>query len=57
MLHYETILPSTLDLLRKIQSLDTFKETKLVGSTALALQIGQKPNLKITEKVNGYLNQ
>ena len=31
MLHYETIHPDTLELLRKIQSLEMFKDARLVG--------------------------
>lgn len=42
MLHYETISPDTLELLRRIQSLDLFKDTRLVGGTALALQLGHR---------------
>lgn len=42
MLQYETICPNTLDLLKKIQSLDFAKDLRLVGGTALALQIGHR---------------
>ena len=36
MLHFETISHDTLELLRKIQSIDILKDTRLVGGTALA---------------------
>lgn len=42
MLQYESISPNTLDLLKKIQSLDFAKDLRLVGGTALALQIGHR---------------
>lgn len=42
MLQYETICPNALDLLKKIQSLDFAKDLRLVGGTALALQIGHR---------------
>ena len=42
MLQYETICPNTLELLKKIQSLDFAKDLRLVGGTALALQIGHR---------------
>jgi len=47
MLHYETILPGTLELLKKIQSLDIFKESRLVGGTALALQLGHRQSVDL----------
>ena len=37
MLHLATLAPSTLDLLRRIQSQDAFVDTRLVGGAALAL--------------------
>ncbi len=42
MLQYESISPNTLDLLKKIQSLGFAKDLRLVGGTALALQIGHR---------------
>ena len=42
MLHYETIEPRTLELLKRIQSLKEFKDARLVGGTALALQLGHR---------------
>jgi len=47
MLHYETILPDTLELLKKIQSLEIFKESRLVGGTALALQLGHRQSVDL----------
>lgn len=47
MLHYETIHPDTLELLRKIQSLEMFKEARLVGGTALALQLGHRKSMDL----------
>lgn len=47
MLHYETIYPNTLELLKKIQSLDMFKESRLVGGTALALQLGHRVSIDL----------
>jgi len=37
MLYLETIQPDTLGLLKRIQALPIFSETRLVGGTALAL--------------------
>lgn len=42
MLHLETIAPPTLALLKKIQSLHALADTRLVGGTALALQLGHR---------------
>ncbi|MCQ2130978.1 MAG: nucleotidyl transferase AbiEii/AbiGii toxin family protein [Bacteroidales bacterium] len=47
MLHYETIHPDTLELLKKIQSLEMFKDARLVGGTALALQIGHRKSVDL----------
>lgn len=47
MLHYETIHPDTLELLKKIQSLEMFKEARLVGGTALALQLGHRKSIDL----------
>jgi len=47
MLFYETIAPETLMLLKKIQSLEEFEETRLVGGTALALQIGHRKSIDL----------
>ncbi len=42
MLHYPTIYPATLELLKKLQELDFLNEFLLVGGTSLALQIGHR---------------
>jgi len=42
MLHLETIAPDTLSLLKRIQQLPEFSDTRLVGGTALALQMGHR---------------
>lgn len=47
MLHYETISPDTLGLLKKAQSLDILQNTMLVGGTALALQIGHRVSIDL----------
>lgn len=47
MLYRETVNPETLDLLTQLQSLEEFKETRLVGGTALALQIGHRKSIDL----------
>ncbi|MBQ0053981.1 MAG: nucleotidyl transferase AbiEii/AbiGii toxin family protein [Bacteroidales bacterium] len=47
MLYTETVLPDTLELLKNIQSLDEFSEVRLVGGTALALQIGHRKSIDL----------
>jgi predicted nucleotidyltransferase component of viral defense system len=47
MLYLETISTDTLGLLRKIQSLEIFRETRLVGGTALALQYGHRKSIDL----------
>lgn len=47
MLHFETIEPATLDLLKQIQSIPEFAETRLVGGTALALQLGHRKSIDL----------
>lgn len=47
MLHRETVKPETLDLLKRLQSLEEFKQTRLVGGTALALQIGHRKSIDL----------
>lgn len=42
MLHLSTVEPSTLELLRKLQQLPELQKTRLVGGTALALQLGHR---------------
>lgn len=47
MLHYSTIEPTTLELLRQLMSMEEFSETRLVGGTALALQFGHRKSIDI----------
>ena len=47
MLHLETIEPNTLELLRKLQSLPIFEHSRLVGGTALALQLGHRKSIDL----------
>jgi hypothetical protein len=47
MLHFETIEPRTLDLLIKIQTIQIFSDLRLVGGTALALQIGHRKSIDL----------
>ena len=47
MLHLETIEPETLALLRRIQSHPALAETRLVGGTALALQLGHRVSVDL----------
>ncbi|NEN23527.1 nucleotidyl transferase AbiEii/AbiGii toxin family protein [Cryomorpha ignava] len=42
MLHYTTIHPETLQLLKRLQEIDYLSNFRLVGGTALALQIGHR---------------
>lgn len=47
MLHLETIEPNTLELLRRLQSLSIFEHSRLVGGTALALQLGHRKSIDL----------
>ena len=47
MLHFETIEPATLGLLRKLQDLPILKDCRLVGGTSLALQIGHRKSVDL----------
>ena len=47
MLHFKTIEPKTLDILKRLQMLPLFKNTRLVGGTALALQLGHRKSIDI----------
>lgn len=47
MLHFNTIGPQTLELLKKLQSVTEFNNLRLVGGTALALQIGHRISIDI----------
>ena len=47
MLHVKTIEPKTLDILKRLQMLPLFENTRLVGGTALALQLGHRKSIDI----------
>ena len=47
MLHLETVEPSTLMLLRRLQRLQVLADTRLVGGTALALQLGHRTSVDL----------
>lgn len=47
MLHYETIEPNTLELLKRLQSLQCLNNTRLVGGTSLALQLGHRKSVDL----------
>ena len=47
MLFYDTIESSTLDLLKKIQSVSVFEKCRLVGETSLALQYGHRKSVDL----------
>lgn len=47
MLYYETVEPQTLELLRKLQCLPSLRNTRLVGGTSLALQIGHRKSVDL----------
>ena len=42
MLYFKTVENSTLELLKGLQGLESLKDTRLVGGTALALQYGHR---------------
>jgi predicted nucleotidyltransferase component of viral defense system len=47
MLHYETIDASTLELLKALLHKEIFREVRLVGGTALALQLGHRRSIDL----------
>lgn len=47
MLQYQTIYPATLQLLKDLQLLELHKECRLVGDTALALQLGHRRSVDL----------
>ena len=47
MLHYKTIEPETLGILKKIQQIEELSNLRLVCGTALALQIGHRKSIDI----------
>ena len=47
MLHYETIIPETHSLLEKLSTLPVLEDARLVGGTALALQLGHRTSVDL----------
>ena len=47
MLHFETVEPETLDLLKSLQSIPEFGNFRLVGGTGLALQFGHRISIDL----------
>ena len=47
MFQYQTIDPGTLQLLKQLQKLPVLKESRLVGGTALALQLGHRKSVDL----------
>jgi len=47
MLHYQTIDPKTLELLKKLMQVEEFNQLRLVGGTSLALQIGHRRSIDL----------
>ena len=47
MLHYETVEPSTLELLKYLQKCPGLEKMRLSGGTALALQVGHRKSLDL----------
>ena len=47
MLSYQTIKPDTLELLRRLMAEPLFSQTRLVGGTALALQLGHRSSVDL----------
>ena len=47
MLHYETVEAQTLELLKSLLNAEVFKELRLVGDTALAMQIGHRKSIDL----------
>ena len=47
MLHYETIDPTTLELLKNLLQIPEFSDLRLAGGTSLALQIGHRKSIDL----------
>lgn len=47
MLHLQTVLPNTLELLKKLSSQPEFADLRLVGGTSLALQYGHRQSVDL----------
>jgi hypothetical protein len=47
MLHYNAVNSPTLELLKHLMQVPSLSETRLVGGTSLALQIGHRQSIDI----------
>lgn len=47
MLHFKTVEPKTLELLKEIQKIPEFNDLRLVGGTGLSLQYGHRKSVDI----------
>ncbi len=47
MLCYQTVDASTLELLKKLQGIEVFKNMRLAGGTSLALQTGHRKSIDL----------
>lgn len=47
MLHYETVEPQTLELLKELMEISFFSDLILVGGTSLSLQIGHRKSIDL----------
>lgn len=47
MFHYKTVDPATLELLKRLQSLDELRGLRLAGGTSLALQYGHRKSIDL----------
>lgn len=47
MLHYQTVDPSTLEILKRLLQMQVFNELRLVGGTSLALQLGHRKSVDL----------
>lgn len=47
MLHYQTVDPSTLEILKRLLQMQVFNEMRLVGGTSLALHLGHRKSIDI----------
>lgn len=54
MLHFETVDEPTLALLEEIQGLKVFSNFRLVGGTALALQLGHRKSIDLDFLLNQF---
>ena len=52
MLQIQTILPNTLELLKRTSSCPEMQGTRIVGDTALAFQIGHRQSIDLDFSAN-----